>query len=148
MNYADMLEQWFEDGMGDLWRNIHAMPEEKLDWKPGEKARTARELVEEIVHVMPFNTILVKTLKAPEGEWEGAEKGKSMTELEKQLHTLVKEFIAAVREFPDDKLDTEIDLGWMKMTFSQVIAYPYWNMMYHIGQIGYIQTLYGDTETH
>jgi hypothetical protein len=36
MTHVDALELWFNDGMGDLWRNVRAMPDEKLDWKPSE----------------------------------------------------------------------------------------------------------------
>jgi hypothetical protein len=29
-----------------------------------------------------------------------------------------------------------------------MLEYPRWNATYHLGQIAFIQTLYGDKETH
>jgi hypothetical protein len=35
-----------------------------------------------------------------------------------------------------------------KMTFAELLFLNYWNLVYHQGQIAYIQTLYGDREMH
>ena len=39
--------------------------------------------------------------------------------------------------------------GSMKpFTIAEMADYPRWNFTYHLGQIGYIQTLYGDNAMH
>jgi hypothetical protein len=59
-------------------------------------------------------------------------------------------YFAYLSEYPDDKLSDTMDLpfgpgGTMKtFTVPEAMDYPRWNATYHLGQIGYIQTLYGD----
>lgn len=148
MNYVDALEAWMDNGTNDLWRNVKAMPEDKLTWKAAETSRTARELIEELVYVMPYNITVAKTLQEPKGEMDTSLGDKSLAELEKQHRAYIKEFIAAVREFPEEKLHEKMTLPWGEMFYLDILSYPYWNLMYHIGQIAYIQTLYGDKEMH
>jgi uncharacterized damage-inducible protein DinB len=147
MTHVDALELWFNDGMGDLWRNVRAMPDEKLDWKPSETSRSARELMEEIVSVMPYNIGVLKEQKSPEMAWDDT-KNKSIDQLEAELTKTSADFFAVARAFPEEMLMEDVVLPWTTLKFVEMMAYPYWNMMYHIGQITYIQTLYGDEDIH
>jgi hypothetical protein len=147
MEYAKFLELEFEDGINALWRTVKAMPGDKLDWHPAKDARSAREILGEVVGVMPYSIAFVRDQKMPEMNMDGT-KYPSLEAMEKRHRELVAEFIAEVKKFPEDKLSTVNELPWGKMTFLDVITYPYWNMMYHYGQIGFIQTMYGDKETH
>jgi hypothetical protein len=36
----------------------------------------------------------------------------------------------------------------MTWKVADVILSPYWQLVYHTGQVNYIQTLYGDRELH
>jgi hypothetical protein len=54
-------------------------------------------------------------------------------------------------EVSDADLDVEHPLPWnadAKMTTADMMFFPYWNLVYHVGQINYIQLLLGDTEMH
>ena len=148
MNYEDVLEVMFEDGLDSLWRGVKAMPEDKLDWQPSPEARTVRQLLEEVVMTTAYSAKLVLQQKDPGMSEEGGEDPKSLADMENAHRANVKEFMAAVREFPEAKLQDSIELPWGTMTFLQVITYPYWNLMYHWGQISYLQTMYGDKEMH
>ena len=60
-------------------------------------------------------------------------------------------FVAAIRAFPPDDIDQQLDFPFRPgetRSFNDIIFIAHWNMAYHEGQICYVQTLYGDTETH
>jgi uncharacterized damage-inducible protein DinB len=52
----------------------------------------------------------------------------------------------AVNALPDADMDVVIDLPWGKgkYTLREVMCFAAWNCTYHMGQVSYIQTLYGD----
>ncbi len=62
-----------------------------------------------------------------------------------QSGAALMEAIAAV---PDAETGEEIETPWEAYTLADCCLHAYWNMVYHEGQINYIQTLYGDTEDH
>lgn len=147
MEYATGLKLMLEDGMNSLWRTVKAMPEDKIDWRPEPTARTTRQLLEELVDTMPFSIEFIKTQKMPKYE-ESSGKKRSMNEMEKEYRQHMEDFLKAVKNFPEADMQKENDLPWGKMTFFDLITYPYWNLMYHWGQISYIQTMYGDKEMY
>jgi uncharacterized damage-inducible protein DinB len=147
MNYYDVLSKELAVGTEDLWRNVGAMPADKLTWKPAETSRTAQELIEEIVSATVYNTAVLTTKTSADDAWVSVA-GKSLKELEQLQRAGVAEFLAAVKEFPESEYTEQITLPWGAMTYFDVMSYNYWNLMYHIGQIAYIQTLYGDKEMH
>ena len=51
--------------------------------------------------------------------------------------------VAAVRTFPDESLENEVAMPWGPMKMTQNMAYPYWNMSYHEGQINFIASMHG-----
>lgn len=152
MDYVQALTELENDGADALWRSVHAMPKEKLDWKTAETARTARDVIEEIVMTTGYSAELISSQRMPEMGSVESKAGKSdkkdMAELEKDHRANIKKYLEAVKNFPVEDLLKTLDLPWGKMTFLQCIAYPYWNMIYHWGQINYIQTMYGDKEMH
>ena len=128
MTYADTLEKLVSDALESLWRSVKAMPEDKLTWRPEAECRTALELLEELAMTTAYCAKLIELKKNPEMP-EG-----------------VAAYLAAVKAFPEAELSETIDLPWGKNTFFQTISYPYWNLVYHWGQINYIQTMYGDKQ--
>ncbi len=62
------------------------------------------------------------------------------------LQTNTDRVIAAIRAVPGDALNDEVAMPWGTQTMAQIIAYPYWNMTYHEGQINYIASLLGCLE--
>jgi hypothetical protein len=51
----------------------------------------------------------------------------------------------AIRGFPGDKLLDTIETPWGTFTWRDFMSYAYWNPMYHVGQLAYIQMIHGDT---
>ena len=150
MNYVDVLEEQYRDGMNTFWRNAKAMPADKIEWKPSPDSRTARTLMEEIVMTTGYSAKLISTMQVPTDSpsMDPSEDKKSIEDMEAEHRASAEDYLKAAKEFPEDKLKDTIELPWGKMTFLEVINYPYWNLMYHYGQIAYIQMMYGDKEMH
>ncbi|MCE9558253.1 MAG: DinB family protein, partial [Armatimonadetes bacterium] len=77
---------------------------------------------------------------------EAISKMTSFDECKATLDENLKTMNAAISAFPESRLSEEITLPWGTFNFAEVMAIPAWNFDYHLGQINYIQTLYGDKE--
>ena len=66
----------------------------------------------------------------------------------------LEKLYAVVQAFPDERLGETIVLPFgpdgsdKNFTMEEIMGYPMWNFHYHLGQIGYIQSLYGDKGIH
>jgi uncharacterized damage-inducible protein DinB len=58
------------------------------------------------------------------------------------------ELAAAILAVPEEETGDAIETQWGPYTLADCCLHAYWNMVYHEGQINYVQTLYGDTEEH
>ena len=129
------------------WSAAKAMPEDKLTWKVSDDTRTARALLEELVTTAGFAAGLLRTKQMPsmEGGW-GASADETLEELEASCRSAYADFLAAAKEFPEAEYAETVELPWGTQSYLEMIQYPYWNLVYHYGQINFIQTMYGDTK--
>ncbi|CAN5181163.1 hypothetical protein BH11PAT4_BH11PAT4_3540 [soil metagenome] len=147
MLFTEAFAKNMLSGTDDLWRNIAAMPVDKMTWKAETSVRSTRELLDELVSATNFTTAVLKTKSSAADAWVASDT-LSFEELEPAHRKAVADVIAAVSEFPDAELSETVDLPWGKLTYFEVASYAYWNLMYHLGQIAYVQTLYGDGDFH
>jgi len=150
MNSQETIALLLEQGIEAFTAAVDSTPDDKFDWKPEPTARTAREVACEIV------VMFIKTVKNLETRTLDTEYMSYMEELlplsRAELITKAKDSLvpltAAIKAFPTEELEVVIPSPWGDMTFFEQMSYAYWNMMYHTGQINYIQTLYGDKDMH
>jgi uncharacterized damage-inducible protein DinB len=142
----DYLAQMTRKAADTLVGAYLALPEEKRHWQPSGTARSAADMMAECA-VMNDTTDLIATRGMP-ADFEYAAFQKLTAELaqdEARLLTLFRENtergIAALKTVPESDLDIEVPLPWATYTLGQIIAYPFWNMSYHEGQINYIASL-------
>ncbi len=142
------------EAVNGLIRNVRAMPEDKVNWQPLEKGRTTLSQLQECAIICGFS-IYTLTNHALPPDFEGAygrELGdvdtvdKAIAKLEERSAALAK-VIASV---PDTDLEMTVKMPWLEQpsTLAELMLMNYWNLVYHIGQVSYIQTLYGDNEMH
>jgi uncharacterized damage-inducible protein DinB len=116
------------------------LPEEKRHWSPGGTARSAADMMAECA-VMNDLTEIIQTRRFPAdfdyakfqqtkaalmGDWDT---------LRTQLHASTARGIAALQTIPASDLEDIIEMPWANYTLAEIMAYPYWNMSYHLGQI-------------
>ena len=149
MTLQEFLVTATRKAMTDLEKALDSLPEDKRNFSPGGKARTAADMAAECA-ILNGVTAQVVVERKMDANFDYAEFTKTKDTLARKpevLHTLLnsstEKFIAAITSVPVEDLEVELDLPWGKMTIAQVLAYPYWNMSYHEGQIYYIGSMLG-----
>ena len=146
--------------MEEAFRYAKAVPEDKLDWKPMDTGQSVLSMAKELAKCPDWATDLVQgkpmdfseeSQAASMAEMDG---WKTLDDCERACQEKLGTLFAALKEVPDARLGETMDLpfgpgGSMKpFTIAEMADYPRWNFTYHLGQIGYIQTLYGDKAMH
>lgn len=156
MSFKEELIQMTDKAGQEFLLNVRAMPADKLTWKPLDTGRSALDLLQEVAqsasYVIPiletrqvpdFNPEMFTVLMAERQTWDTIEK---CEEVMRANHARLFEII---RNFPDEDLQQTVHLpfaGGFDQTMAEIMSYQYWNLSYHLGQVCYIQTLYGDME--
>jgi hypothetical protein len=158
MTVQDHIVTITEHSVESLFRNARAVPADKLDWQPLDEGRSVLSMLAECATVPRFATTILTTGKAPEFTEEAMAKSralratlKTVDDCEKLCLENTAELYEAIRTFPTERLSETIALPFregMTVSMAQIANMHYWNNAYHIGQIAYIQTLYGDKEWH
>jgi hypothetical protein len=140
----------------ETFRYAKAVPEEKLQWSPLQGARTVLSICQELA-MTP--TWAVDTIQGND-QWteeEFAEQKKIMDSwetvdaCEKEFQSRFERLRELYLSLPEEKL---AETRWLRyeggrdFTYAEMLEYPRWNLNYHLGQIAYIQTLYGDREMY
>jgi hypothetical protein len=150
MNTQETIVKILEAHLPMLTNAAKSTPDDKLDWKPESTARSAREVFTEAVIMLTNTAGMLNERKMPD-TYEAtvsAYAAMSINELITQAHTDLEVLSKAILAFPDSDFEQTLELPWGTMSFFDIMTYPYWNMMWHAGQINYIQTLYGDQQMH
>ena len=133
----------------DLAAAFLRLPEDKRGWTPDEKSRTALDQVAECILINGYTAEMIQTRTWQTDSFAQfpAEKAEAAAQEWETLHARLQEntdrVIAAIGTVADEALGDEIELPWSKLTLAEVVAYPYWNMTYHQGQINYIASILG-----
>lgn len=133
----------------DLVEAFNRIPADKREWQPEGKSRSALDQMVECTLLGGYTADLIRARRWPENAFDiykGAHAealADGWEKLEPQLHENAQKVVAAIRDTPDDALGMEIPMPWETATLAQVLAYPYWNMSYHLGQINYIASMLG-----
>ncbi|MBL8059610.1 MAG: hypothetical protein JNK63_02710 [Chthonomonas sp.] len=145
MLYTDALIDLIEEAYSELWENATKL-EGKLDFKPSDSNRTPMEMLVECSTVPGFlaPTIRNRELASMEGDHSYPEL-KTIEACRAHFESVKGDLYDAIKSFPQDKLKDKIETPWGTFTWMSFMAYAYWNPMYHVGQLGYIQLMHGDT---
>ena len=149
-----LAAQLNREATASLKSNALAIPADRVTWKPLE---TGRAVLSQIVECALTNNYAASILSArkmqdfdptthAQAKTELDTLDKALTALQASTDTLV----AAIEAFPTEELENTLQLPWLPepQSFAKLLFMCYWNSVYHVGQISYIQTLYGDKETH
>lgn len=139
-----------------LFSTVRAMPPEKQDWRPMGKGRSALDQVRECAQAPTwFSTLLEKReFVFDQDRYQEMVEERSQWDLdtcERLCRENTAALIKAIENFPEEDMmkTMPVPLGEnLEWSFLDIMGLHYWNTVYHIGQINYIQTLYGDKEMH
>ncbi len=158
MRYQDQVVRATQKALDDIVRAAQAVPEEKLDWSPGGVARSTLNQMQEIAVSGDWFVPIVRDRAVPAfDEHARKESGRLMRAndtLEKCIaaaRTGTSALCQAIAAFPTDGLEDELVMpfgGGMRMTMADILLLHRDNMVYHTGQINFVQMLLGDREMH
>lgn len=138
----------------DLVLALQATPKEKLDWQPEGARSVTDQLAECVLANNKWNRILQERAyrSLTEAEREAILEGVETPEqLGERLVASADALAAVLRGLDSEFVGSETPLPGVEgktRTWAEACFHAYWNMAYHEGQIGYVQTLYGDEEEH
>ncbi|CEK12823.1 hypothetical protein CWRG_00219 [Chthonomonas calidirosea] len=145
----ELFAQLVRQEADHLIRHAEATPPDKQIWSPLDKGRTVLDLVQECAYMNGFAAKTLVDRRQP--EWSQVEFDRFRAEfntMEKalaRLRTETESLAQAILAFPSEHLNDPVQLPWgVNGTLTVWITIPYWNMCYHLGQVCYVQTLYGD----
>jgi len=148
---ADIVGR-IEMGRGLLMKDIAAMPNEVLSHCPGGKARCGFDLVYEMamVHRLVADTLRgeAKDVPPPQGWIKAPAEFNDKEMAAKEFSASVDEMLMAFADVNDDQLGAELPTPLGPMSIQRLMTIMGGHLMYHSGQLNYIQTLHGDDVFH
>ncbi|MBL8066071.1 MAG: hypothetical protein JNM34_09460 [Chthonomonadaceae bacterium] len=158
MKFQDYIVDTTRAAAHETFRYAKAVPADKVEWQPAEGARSVlqqcRELAmcpgwaEDILTqdgVPEWNEETMATIEKEQSQWTSVE------QCEAECNRRLEKFFAYVQTIKDEDLSKTKWLpfdGGRDFTYMEMMDYPRWNFNYHLGQIGYIQIMYGDKDMH
>ncbi|HSI20758.1 MAG TPA: DinB family protein [Verrucomicrobiae bacterium] len=141
------LPEALKDAANELIAAYESLPEDKRETSPGGKARTPKALVAECAFMNLNMHMLLESKQWPDffnteyvSENEKLQ-ALSWEELKAKLLEGAENVGKAIAAVPAEDVDTVIQYPWTTYTLADTMMYPYWNMMYHQGQIIYLSTM-------
>ena len=149
-----MAAKLHQEIVATLLRNLEAMPDDKLTWKPLEQGRTVISQLQECAIMTGLCAEALKTRTFPEYKDESYNKAlegiDNIVSTVESLKFNLDRLICEIDDFPADDLEKTLLYPWddKPKTFTELMMMNYWNLSYHEGQIAYIQSPYGDHRHH
>jgi len=140
----------------EVFRYAAAVPEDKLDWIPLEGARSVIDMCREIAKCPDWAYSVVTGEAEPPDEGRVKQKAemaawKTVEDCRTVCYEKLQRYTDMIREIPDEQLCKTKWLpfnGGREHTYLEMLDYPRWNFNYHLGQIAYVQKMYGDNEIY
>jgi hypothetical protein len=158
MRFQDYISDETKKAATEAFRYAKAVPADKIEWKPMEAGRSVLEQCREMAKCPDWALDILAGKEMDFGNEEEmakqfAEMGawQTVEECERQCLAKLDKLAEHMRNTPDEKLSDTRFLpfdGGRDFTWAEMMDYPRWNFNYHLGQIAYVQTLYGDKDMH
>jgi hypothetical protein len=146
MNHPlDGLAGQVEFFSANLAHNLDFIPDDKLDWKPAPEANSAMEIVR---HVLMAQGSLGAMLASGDPKSATIAEPKTRDEAKQALKESAQSYTTLIRSLEPGTLHELVDMGFAKLPKAFVAGMAAADTIHHHGQIAYIQTLLGDTESH
>lgn len=148
MNAIDLLIYLTERQIDSIFRAAAAIPADKLEWAPTPGNRSALDQLQEVA-TAPVAFWSAYSERKVEWDQEKFEKWKAerskittLPELEKLTRENIAKVVEFMRGLDPSELTAPVELPFPgSYNLADVLAYNYWNMGYHEGQITYIAAM-------
>jgi hypothetical protein len=158
MKYQEFMVGATRAAMEEAFRYAKAVPADKVEWKPMDVGRSVLDVCRELAMCPGWAVDIIAKPELP--EWSA--ETQAAIEAEQKQWTSVEACEAECKRrleglfelfgrISDEKLKETKWLpfdGGRDFTVMEMMDYPRWNFTYHLGQIAYIQILFGDRDMH
>ena len=156
MDYPKLVAKFTRDAIDELMRYAKAVPADKLTWRPAEHARSVLEILQECATLPAVLAVWLqeRPQSPPSTEqytpyWAQAATLTTLEACETALRKNTQRLLQVVETLAAADLSQTAVAPWGKTyTLAEGCMLHHWNLTYHLGQVAYIQLLYGDTEYH
>lgn len=144
MTGLDVLAKQITWCSSNMAHNLDFIPDDKLSWKPGPDANSALEVMYHTAGAVNGLSSLIDGSApaelAPQGTRDDAKAA---------LQAAVDGYVVKLNSLtPEDLGRTVTGTPIGDIAMGQLINMPVVDALHHHGQLAYIQTLLGDTESH
>lgn len=157
MTSKDIITKLTSQSVDTLFSYARAMPEDRLNWEVAPGARTPLQILQECAQAPIWSVEMLTARALPDFSPEAfqaalAERAQWSTveECERVCRERIQTLLETIREFPEDEMEETLFLPFTDRhhPYWDLMMYPYWNNVWHAGQLAYVQTLYGDHDMH
>jgi uncharacterized damage-inducible protein DinB len=128
--------------------NLDFIPDDKLNWKPAPQALSALEIAGHVIGVFNHFRERVENPQAESNFHGDHPVPASREEAKTKLIEAGEEYCRVLTALTPESLSQIVELPFGKLPLGFIAAMPATDAIHHHGQIAYIQTLLGDTESH
>jgi uncharacterized damage-inducible protein DinB len=143
-----VFESVTRDSADALAKAAQAVPEDKRLWNPGGSATNVVGIVH---HCAEFPKWMMRAAEVG-GYPHDYEETNASGDLQSEIDALkqnTEELIAWGKGLSPERLAAPLSFPWAPdATLGQMLMWHEWNNTYHLGQVNYVQLLYGDAEMH
>ena len=156
MRVQDYIADSAREAADMAFKYAKKVPADKLDWAP-EGGRTVLSMCRELAWTPTWTLSAFgkKPADWPDYSMEDYQREQqawtTVEDCEAQFNRTFPAVETFFRGISDDELKNTKWLpynGGRDHTWLEMMDYPRWNSSYHLGQIAYIQTLYGDKDMY
>ncbi len=130
-----------------LYRSVKRMPFDKIPWSPLGHGRTTLDQLQECANAPDLYLTYLEPGYQPSStsieEALALQKSWDVDQCEAHTRAMTSRLNKAILALDDLTVSRSMPWG-QEMTMKQIASLHLWNLTYHLGQINYIQTLYGD----
>lgn len=158
MRFQDHMIDVTRAAAKEAFRYAKAVPADKLEWKPLDLGRSVLDQCREMAMCAGWAVDIIDSKEMPEWSEESQaaikkeqEQWTTVEDCEAECNRRMEKLFQLFGEITDERLAETKWLpydGGRDFTVAEMMDYPRWNFTYHLGQISYVQTLYGDKEMH
>ncbi len=129
----------------NLAHNLDFIPDDKLDWKPAPTANSAMEVAR---HLLMAHGRISAMLTGQNPDEATIANPQTREDAKQALIESASNYAALLRGLDPASLQELVEMRFAKLPKVIVAGMAVADTIHHHGQIAYIQTLLGDTESH
>jgi uncharacterized damage-inducible protein DinB len=146
-NYLETLSGQCQWACRNIAHNLDFIPDDKLNWKP---APTANSTLEVVGHLLGAFAMTAQRLNKPDHTDPHPQVATPATrdEAKQQLIAAADEYCQLLQSVSAETMAKVVELPFGNFPMTFLASMPVIDAIHHHGQISYVQTLLGDTESH